>query len=1497
MAPINEHAVATVASTQVRASDDDSILVEAGGFTPMRWFLEHVANASADESEPPRKRQKVGKVLEVTVTTEDASAAANKEVIIIHRVCVDLHFPNDARSKPAGAKALEDDVDFEGAEAVSVVPYGIDSNGDGTQLRLTAPQKLGAVLTIECSDLPQSVRDALRQLALPGQLKAAYDGTRIKTNPATNLVCTLKRSHGLLYTVIRLEASVSWRSGVSAFPQGAPIGKARVYEDYDLLVQAYRDFAREGIDHTQPWSPQDFYESVHVTDPTVGEIGIYDDVLDTELYPFQGRAVTWMLRREGMVYKDKQLIRVPKAERKCLDFCEPAKDIDGNVCYVNFLQGIVSREPMLDDDTLLGGLLAEEMGLGKTVELMSLVALHKRTDLPTRKVMDKQSDTRVIPSKATLIITPASILQQWMSELERHAPSLRVYHYTGVPTKYKEPDTEANLLQALAGEYDVVLATYSVLGHELYFAEDPPDRNMRQARRFDRKRSPLVQIQWWRVCLDEAQMVESGVTSAAKVACRLPRVHSWAVSGTPLRKNVQDLHGLLIFLRYKPLSDDSRLWSHLITNHRHLFQRIWREIALRHTKAQVRDELRLPPQKRVVLTVPFSAVEQQHYGSLFTAMCEAVGVNADGSPKSETWDPEDPATVEMMRNWLVRLRQTCLHPQVGGKNRKALGRGGGPLRTVGEVLEVMVEQNDTTSRAEERLLLASTLLRAHILGNNGEDIERSKKALDIYNDAMATSTRLVDEARQRLTGAEAVSALKDEAVSPEMDDEDSSSESTPLLGRLRANLRTALQLQHACTFFAATAIFQIKSNELLTLPDSDNFKQLEEREAFLYDSAKQIRKRLLSDPMHKAEATIAKIKFLTKKSTKLPSITDLQLVGIESRRLVEKTDELFDVIRAQVKEIAKLKAKMAEYLMQPLVDEDGEMETTGEEYEASTKQQDELYTYFDIVKAMQADLHSFITGENVPHIDHEMKALEKNAKTMLDPKFETRVYVHAPELVLELVPVRDKFRKRKDAVGSVRGLIQEARALETSMQGQSGARQETERSLVHRNMTALQKILSDYTKAFDGLEKEMELFRNAQNQRLEFYRQLQELSDAVVPYKEELDVALDLPALELAMAREEHQSTALAQLKTKSRFLLHLREESGSQASSKICVICQSSFENGVLTVCGHQYCKECIHHWWTQHRTCPVCKRRLQTADFHDITYKPQELKAQEEVQSGSASQSGDSPASVTTAETSIYSDVDSKLMDEIKSIDLPASYGSKIDTLGRHLHWIREHDPGAKSIVFSQYREFLDVLGTALHEFKIGFSRLGRSGAVEKFRHDPSVDCLLLDAKTDSSGLTLVNATHVFICEPLIQTAVELQAIARVHRIGQTRPTTVWMYLVNDTVEEAIYEISVAKRLAHVQSRQRNGKSRSTTPALLAENAIDAANSEELQSAPMSKLLVGGKGGGEMVGNEVLWKCLFGKTQKPTTQPSVELEQEVGRHLRAEAAVERRVASLQEE
>lgn len=153
-------------------------------------------------------------------------------------------------------------------------------------------------------------------------------------------------------------------------------------------------------------------------------------------------------------------------------------------------------------------------------------------------------------------------------------------------------------------------------------------------------------------------------------------------------------------------------------------------------------------------------------------------------------------------------------------------------------------------------------------------------------------------------------------------------------------------------------------------------------------------------------------------------------------------------------------------------------------------------------------------------------------------------------------------------------------------------------------------------------------------------------------------------------------------------------------------------------------------------------------------------------------------------------------------------------------------------------------------------------------------------MHARGSSSGLTLVNATHVFLCEPLINTAIELQAIARVHRIGQHQATTVWVYVVEGTVEQSVYDISVERRMKHI------GK----TSKCMMESQIEAADTLELEGAALGNLLSSGRSGGEVVDQGDLWHCLFRHRPGQIQNLSPTVERVVGRHLRAAAAEGRR-------
>eukprot|EP00593_Proboscia_inermis_P005035 CAMPEP_0171302488 /NCGR_PEP_ID=MMETSP0816-20121228/11878_1 /TAXON_ID=420281 /ORGANISM="Proboscia inermis, Strain CCAP1064/1" /LENGTH=201 /DNA_ID=CAMNT_0011780989 /DNA_START=34 /DNA_END=639 /DNA_ORIENTATION=- len=137
----------------------------------------------------------------------------------------------------------------------------------------------------------------------------------------------------------------------------------------------------------------------------------------------------------------------------------------------------------------------------------------------------------------------------------------------------------------------------------------------------------------------------------------------------------------------------------------------------------------------------------------------------------------------------------------------------------------------------------------------------------------------------------------------------------------------------------------------------------------------------------------------------------------------------------------------------------------------------------------------------------------------------------------------------------------------------------------------------------------------------------------------------------------------------------------------------------------------------------------------------------------------------------------------------DVQGCWGTKVDRLIADILNIIEL--GERCIVFSQWDEMIHIIGCALNANSIAFeSPKGTKSfgdCVRKFR---SGKCfvLVMNVKSGGEGLTLVEATHVFMVEPLLHHGLDMQAISRVHRIGQTRKTYVHRYIIQDTIEVKI-------------------------------------------------------------------------------------------------------------
>ena len=124
-----------------------------------------------------------------------------------------------------------------------------------------------------------------------------------------------------------------------------------------------------------------------------------------------------------------------------------------------------------------------------------------------------------------------------------------------------------------------------------------------------------------------------------------------------------------------------------------------------------------------------------------------------------------------------------------------------------------------------------------------------------------------------------------------------------------------------------------------------------------------------------------------------------------------------------------------------------------------------------------------------------------------------------------------------------------------------------------------------------------------------------------------------------------------------------------------------------------------------------------------------------------------------------------------------------------------------GHKMLVFSQWTSLLDLVEPHLDAAGFAFTRIdgstrNRSAVVDGFQSVDGPPILLASLKAGGVGLNLTAADHVFILDPWWNPFAEDQAADRTHRIGQTRPVSIYRLVTADTVEERVLALQEKKR-----------------------------------------------------------------------------------------------------
>jgi SNF2 family DNA or RNA helicase len=137
--------------------------------------------------------------------------------------------------------------------------------------------------------------------------------------------------------------------------------------------------------------------------------------------------------------------------------------------------------------------------------------------------------------------------------------------------------------------------------------------------------------------------------------------------------------------------------------------------------------------------------------------------------------------------------------------------------------------------------------------------------------------------------------------------------------------------------------------------------------------------------------------------------------------------------------------------------------------------------------------------------------------------------------------------------------------------------------------------------------------------------------------------------------------------------------------------------------------------------------------------------------------------------------------------------------------LDWLREHVPelleeGRQILIFSQFTSMLTLISEMLNELKIAHVTLtgdtkDRAAPIAEFQSG-NVRVFLLSLKAGGVGLNLTAADTVIHYDPWWNPAVEAQATARAHRIGQTKPVFVTKLISQGTLEERMMALLARKR-----------------------------------------------------------------------------------------------------
>ncbi|CAD0109881.1 unnamed protein product [Aureobasidium uvarum] len=254
----------------------------------------------------------------------------------------------------------------------------------------------------------------------------------------------------------------------------------------------------------------------------------------------QGRDLGTETKKRGLSRKDRERLKLEKAHPQIKTMWQDLEAIP-------IIKGVAGTQPpsinrklksyqlegvdwmiKQEQSNYKGGLLGDEMGMGKTIQAVSLVM----SDYPQKQ--------------PTLVLVPPVALMQWSQEIGEYTDGkLKVLVYHGTNAKSK------NMKVSELKKYDVIMISYNSL-ESLHRKEV---KGWTRNGDLVKEASPIHALTYHRLILDEAHSIKTRTTQVAKACFALKGKYKWCLSGTPVQNRIGEFFSLLRFLEVRPFAD------------------------------------------------------------------------------------------------------------------------------------------------------------------------------------------------------------------------------------------------------------------------------------------------------------------------------------------------------------------------------------------------------------------------------------------------------------------------------------------------------------------------------------------------------------------------------------------------------------------------------------------------------------------------------------------------------------------------------------------------------------------------------------------------------------------------------------------------------------------------------------------------------------------------------------------------------------------------------